>query len=44
MDKTKFLLRIDATVARAKDGAVAFEDVRTEKTDITTKVILSDGV
>ena len=44
MDKTKFLLRIDATVARGKDGAVTFEDVRTEKTDITTKVILSDGV
>ena len=41
MDKTKFLLRIDATVARAPDGAVTLADVKTEKTDITTKVILA---
>ena len=32
--------REDGSVS-GKDGAVTFEDVRTEKTDITTKVILS---
>ena len=41
MDKTKFLLRIDATVVTAKDGTVTLADVAEEKTDITTKVILS---
>ena len=41
MDKTKFLLRIDATVVTAKDGTVTLADVTEEKTDITTKVILS---
>jgi len=41
MDKTKFLLRVDATVERAKDGAVRLARVSTEKTDITTKVILA---
>ena len=37
MDKTKFLLRIDATLAAG--GAIA--DVTTEKTDVTAKVILA---
>ena len=40
MDKTKFLLRIDATVVRAADGSVSLTGVKEEKTDITTKVIL----
>ena len=37
MDKTKFLLRIDA--ALGAHGAIA--DVTTEKTDVTAKVILA---
>ena len=37
MDKTKFLLRIDAALAAG--GAIA--DVTTEKTDVTAKVILA---
>ena len=39
MDKTKFLLRIDATLAAG--GAIA--DVTTEKTDVTAKVILASA-
>jgi len=41
MDKTKFLLRIDATLSRTSDGKVTLKGVKTEKTDITTKVILA---
>ena len=39
MDKTKFLLRIDA--ALAANGAIS--DVTTEKTDVTAKVILASA-
>ena len=42
-DKTKFLVRIDATVQLdATSGAVTLADVQTEKTDITTAVILKE--
>merc|ERR1712072_175289 len=39
MDKTKFLLRIDA--ALGANGAIS--DVTTEKTDVTAKVILASA-
>ena len=40
MDKTKFLLRIDATLSKEGDS-VAFTEVKTERTDVTAKVILA---